>query len=442
MDGVRHIILLALLTTVFGGGPSNFPCPGPKAPHAKGVSCQVIKLPPNLCASCPLKAPLQNGQFKDCAAIYDTKKGSCLPAMRQYAKANPCDPVRNQAIKDIDAGKNLNKAYGFLDYFLYSVCEQCCDCIPIGASGANLGAWFTTRGNCPAHAYYDICKVAPKFKYFIKTGQSAPGNLGSLPFACNELNKWANSPNFNNWLRNPKTSISNPLSNALGSVLHATSCSSQSIWNKCFNLESKQNNLGKPGTIGGVKSGNVPFGGSGKPSTQQPDTNTPNPPTNNNNPSPPSGGGGNCKCPGVVKMGCLGWNSATQSCQGFGQKCFPDPNSNNGYAFPPKNCGDGGGSTSGSNGGNNGGSNGGSTGGGGTTGGGNTSGGGGNTSGGGGKPSNAKLCACTGGTIKFGCLDWNSAAQKCNAHGKKCVLPGGPSYGYSLPSCCQNGNNC
>lgn len=441
------LTLLLLPVLVSGGGPSKFPCPGPKFKMGQGVSCTEVKLPPNLCNSCPLRAPNGNGQFKDCSDIYNTNAGGCLGAMQKYVDANPCDPVRKEALAKLKGNPNNDDARITIDYFLYSVCEQCCDCIPIGAAkGADLGKWVTYRGNCPAHAFYDICKVAPKFTHFVKIGQGTPGKFKNAPSACNMLNGWAKSPFFFNWLKNPKTTLTPKLSDSLASVLEATSCSSKPIWDKCFALESKQNNLGTPGTFNkNGQQGPATPEQPKEPETQQPETSNPQATTQTpSNPGTTTTSGPQCTCPGVIKFGCNNWDSKAKKCTVFGQKCFPEPNTkpNFGFAWPGACSGSTQKKTS-------------------TTPQGTPPNTGGdatttkkveetktdttskpatkpptdNTSSSGGK------CDCNG-PVKWGCTDWDSKAKKCNTFGLKCFCPSCPSYGSTLPACCQPGGSC
>jgi len=144
-------IFLAICLTTTWAMQSKFPCPGDKAALGKN-NCKVVKLPPGLCSDCPLKAPASNGAFKDCAAIYDSTTSQCKATMNKYVQANPCDGVRASAMQKINAGNGGNFEKNAINYFLYSVCEQCCDCIPMGASKtANSGQWVTYRGTLLYH---------------------------------------------------------------------------------------------------------------------------------------------------------------------------------------------------------------------------------------------------------------------------------------------------
>lgn len=202
--------------------------------------CEKVVIPAGLCNQCQLKAHQGNGNFQDCKSIYNLGTAGCKAQLNQYVNMNPCDKKRKNQMANFGANK-----VG-LDYFVYSVCEQCCDCVPFGATAgqydsrkASGGLFQANRGNCPAHAYYDICKVLPNVKYFSKPGQ---GDQGGYQKACPALKQWFNSPASNNWLGST-TSISPTVSKFLGSVFWNSGCGQKSVWQKCANLEQAQNRI-------------------------------------------------------------------------------------------------------------------------------------------------------------------------------------------------------
>ncbi len=413
------VALATLFCLALAGGPSYYPCPGPKAPMGAGVSCKEVKLPKNLCSACPLRAPLGTGQFKDCSNIYDTFQPSCMAAMNDYVKANPCDKKRKQIMDDLNGPNPSGKSRIQLDYMLYSVCEQCCDCIPMGASPTkDKGVWVTDRGNCPAHAFYDICAVFPDVTHFVTIGQPTPGKFIGAPKACNLLTSWAQSPAFNNWQKNPKTQISAKLDAALASMLSAVQCSNPGVWNKCYHLESLQNNLGKPGDFSGgghkgPSSGYVDKGSSdsaSKDKAEEPKSSTKKPESSEKS-SGTSSSAQDGKCSGLYDYGCLNWDVDAQKCTSHGCKCFPDkpvnPDSaclkNGGTGTSPKSGGAG------------------------------TNSGGSNDSGDGKKTDSESASSsssssssdnipkgqCTG-LYDYGCLHWDTNTKTCDSHGCKC----------------------
>lgn len=221
----------------------------------KGVTCKKVVLPNGLCTSCPLRPSNSKGQFIKCSDTYDTSSTPCLSKMREYVAANPCDPVRADAMSKLDADPEDTQALQTIDYFLYTVCEQCCDCVPMGAnldffaqynaahSSSVPALYDPARGNCPAHAFYDICKILPDITHFSRPGDTSAGL--STP-ACGLLTKWFISPASKGWQDNPKTELEPELRAFLLNMLDVAQCAAESIWDTCFELESKQSHLGVP----------------------------------------------------------------------------------------------------------------------------------------------------------------------------------------------------
>ena len=159
---VLFLTLLSFLCVVQGKvGPA--PCHRNKVAQGKGVKCEGVHLPPNLCQSCALKPVKPNGLFPNCQSIYRTTSPPCKAALRKYADQNPCDWKRKEQLHRFN---RLDQEA--LDFFIYSLCEECCDCIKKGTkpfmfnvlakkhSAAKPTLYSPTRGNCPAHAYFDV----------------------------------------------------------------------------------------------------------------------------------------------------------------------------------------------------------------------------------------------------------------------------------------------
>ena len=173
--------------------------------------------------------------------------------MREYVDLNECDHVRANAVQGW-----LNNDFGaaqVVDYFLYSVCELCCDCVPMGVSPGdyaplstshsddNPTLWDAERGNCPAHAQYDLCNVLPHVTYLTTPNGAAQ----SRPKACPSLNAWLNSDRSTNWQSDPDTSLDGDTSVFLNGALSTIGCDQASVWNQCYDMESRQNHLAIPG---------------------------------------------------------------------------------------------------------------------------------------------------------------------------------------------------
>ncbi len=153
---------LTLLRTVKGG----FPCHANR--RALGAwGCQSATLPYGLCKACPIKPVKPNGDFKDCKSIFNLDAPQCLPKLKQYVQLNPCDKQRKNQVQQWTTSKQpwiKKQAKQKLDYFIYALCEECCDCIPKSSlhvpwwkAKQNENLLYTSkRGNCPAHAHFDV----------------------------------------------------------------------------------------------------------------------------------------------------------------------------------------------------------------------------------------------------------------------------------------------
>lgn len=270
----------------------------------------------------------------------------------------------------------------------------------MGADHSHLGQWVTTRGNCPAHAVYDVCAIFPQVTHFRKIGEFKPEFFG-VPPACPKLEQWKKSPDFVGWAKKEFTPLESDVKDFLKSLMDAASCSAPRIWNSCFNLESKQKNLGSPGTFDGTgmanpntgtsnsgqiggneqtqsgTQGNAGTNGNGNQSSNK-DTTTEQEQMDTNNSSGNSGDSGSSEnmqtvepvttdttgtedltqsCDGEVRWGCLNWNAQAGACELHGPKCFP--------TTPPE------------------------------------------------------LANCMG-EVKWGCQIWDSERRECTKHGLKC----------------------
>lgn len=234
-------------------GEGYFPCHSSKGKRLMEVTCERVQIPDGLCGRCPLRETSASGQFKRCNDIYDTNSATCKEAMLEYVEANgDCDPVRSSAVPLWISGDS--NAQEEIDYFLYSVCELCCDCIPMGSkltdynnlleahTVLNPTLYDAERGNCPAHAEYDLCMVLPAVRYLTKVD----GEIQDLPPACPLLNEWLNSDMSIDWETNPKTVLDVTSKTFLNGALDAISCDSSGTWNKCYVMEDKQNHLALP----------------------------------------------------------------------------------------------------------------------------------------------------------------------------------------------------
>lgn len=243
--GFRALCFTWMLTSVMGGSMS--PCHPNKYSLGQGVTCQKVVLPGWLCSSCRLKPPAKNGEFQDCRSIYDLTAPRCRAALRTYASKNAkCDPIRRRQVMDFSKLENIQG----LDYFVYAVCEQCCDCIPRGSKlwqyqlRKNMGNLLSVnRGNCPAHAWYDICAVWPKVRYVVRPNGLPLPYTKTPPLLCPLLTTWIRRPENNPWLLKSYAFVDPPIKQFFLSYFKVANCALPFVWRSCINLERTQQRL-------------------------------------------------------------------------------------------------------------------------------------------------------------------------------------------------------
>lgn len=244
-------------------GQGYFPCHASKQ-SISIVTCTHVKLPRTLCSTCRLRPPSPDGQFSKCSDIYDTSTSECHADLQTYIDNNECDFERRRALSVFlspgTGNADREKARSVLDYFLYSLCENCCDCIPMGRKIEDYDRlsevhddiespllWDEERGNCQAHAVHDVCKAFPKITYFSQIGQrDSFKRLEDGEGACVGLRKWLRSKESKGWQENPKTIVTDNVRLFLRSLLHSSKCSNKGTWQRCFDLENKQDHLQLP----------------------------------------------------------------------------------------------------------------------------------------------------------------------------------------------------
>lgn len=222
---------------------SQFPCHANKTALGQDVLCEGVSLPHDLCSSCKLKGFDPNsGAFLDCASIYDLDEPSCQSSLRRYAALNQCDIIRNQQVSNFSNASNKQG----LDYFVYSICEECCDCVPRGVTALDYDSramqrnlLSARRGNCAAHARFDICKVLPRVRFFKLEGS---GDYDEFPYACPMLEDWFQT-NSTDWLNRGWVPMDDRLERFLKTMYWAAKCGVKETWQRCASLESAQHRL-------------------------------------------------------------------------------------------------------------------------------------------------------------------------------------------------------
>lgn len=236
-------ILLSFLSTHIDAERSRNPCHPGRSSSVLGSNCEYIRLPYALCNNCKLNGYDSSGYFNRCDAIYNINNPKCKFGIRRYVQLNPCDTIRKKQLQSF----NSRDSQFALDYFVYSICEECCDCIPDGSrkeqflsrlKGNKLISYV--RGNCPAHAHYDVCRVWPKVRDVARPGQPF---IRNRPQICPIILQWFRSPNSRNWSGNNNTKFSKSILEFLQRLVKAARCESKGTWQMCVGLEKAQSRV-------------------------------------------------------------------------------------------------------------------------------------------------------------------------------------------------------
>lgn len=212
----------------------------------QGSACTIARIPWNLCVSCKLKPFTGTGNGVSFGGvnrfdIYDLSTPECQSMIRRYVEYNPCDQTRAKALQNLGTMEsNLT-----LIYFMYSVCETCCDCIPIGAREDEYeerkakGTLINIRrGNCAAHFRYDTCLVWNNAEQI--TGLKGRQWNNTAPW-CQDFIDWQNSPNAQGWLRNDDVSgLTFLMRRAMKQLTRAARCNEEGQWKSCVRYEGAQ----------------------------------------------------------------------------------------------------------------------------------------------------------------------------------------------------------
>lgn len=233
--------ILSLLISLTQAGKN--PCHRDRNENTLGTDCEVITMPWDLCAKCRLRGYDKNGNLNQCDSIYKLEEEECKAEIGKYVNLNPCDEKRAQQFANYNDHRNRE----YLDYFVYSICEECCDCIPQGAEIADYN-WRSqqyklislSRGNCPAHAHYDVCRVWPQIRTMKLPGEATQQNM---PLACPLIRKWFYSPLSKNWSSNQNTVMDWRIRVFLRMFNRVARCRRKETWQMCAGLEIAQNRI-------------------------------------------------------------------------------------------------------------------------------------------------------------------------------------------------------
>lgn len=189
-----------------------------------------------------------DGDFVDCKESFHINP-NCMGALKEYLDLNPCDQQRGNAFEAFTRDPSLDWAKFKLDFFLYAICENGCDCIPQIGADMHKPEIDLHRGNCPAHANADICKVFPNIKLIHLNGTE--NDSDTLPNVCPDLAEWKLSPASSGWPSKSYVEFSEEIEYFLERAVEATEVvSDRVVWDYCFDMETKQERILPLKTLG------------------------------------------------------------------------------------------------------------------------------------------------------------------------------------------------
>lgn len=247
------IALLVVLFVIQGaevcGNPRN-PCHPARRDMGVDNSCRVYRVPPGMCGACTLNETNigPTGKFANCSSIYNIVTDECRLQLELYAKWNKCDKLRNRLVADFE------NSIVPLDYFVYSVCEECCDCVTVGSKQNEFwrrrreGTLFQyqDRANCGTHAAADICTVWPNVRAVVNWYKQIPSDeeVDALPDVCPILKSWRiqrQSPSLLS--QEEREKVPEAALPFLRNYSNSARCHTKPVWQSCVRLEAKQSRI-------------------------------------------------------------------------------------------------------------------------------------------------------------------------------------------------------
>lgn len=228
------------------------PCHPNRRTLGDGSDCEVYRIPPRLCQACKLKDDNYDsqGKFLFCDSIYDLEDETCKAQLELYVKWNKCDKLRQRQMR------NFNENLVPLDYLVYSVCEECCDCVTPKSKENEFftrrrdGTLFNIKGraNCGTHAAADVCLVWPKVKAVVTWFSQIPSQaeVDALPNVCKVLRDWreARKGGQSSGLTfKERENVPDAAVPFLRSFANVAKCASKDVWQSCVRLEGSQKRI-------------------------------------------------------------------------------------------------------------------------------------------------------------------------------------------------------
>jgi hypothetical protein len=159
---------------------------------------------------------------------------------------NQCDTARSDGLEQYLSSDYGEKEEGrkILDFFVYAVCENACDCIPQTDASPTVPEISIERGNCQAHAHYDVCRILPNIKVIKSSNNEWPEGSESWQEVCPLLSNWISTDDGKNFPNVAKTTVHPDVDTFFMEFMDANQLlSDPSVYRRCLVLETSQDRI-------------------------------------------------------------------------------------------------------------------------------------------------------------------------------------------------------
>ena len=137
-----------------------------------------------------------------------------------------------------------------MDFFVYTVCENACDCIPQIDASPTVPEISIERGNCQAHAHYDVCRILPNIKVIKPSYKTWPDGSESWQEVCPLLSSWISTPDGKNYENVTNTIVHPHVDTFLREYIDASQLlTDPAVYRRCLVLETSQDRVSESNTV-------------------------------------------------------------------------------------------------------------------------------------------------------------------------------------------------
>jgi hypothetical protein len=109
------------------------------------------------------------------------------------------------------------------------------------------------RGNCQAHAYWDVCRILPNIKVIKSSNKPWPGGSDSWQEVCPLLSSWMSTPDGKNFPNVANTDVHPQVDTFLRELIDASELlTDPNIYRNCLLLETSQGRVSESNEVTNV----------------------------------------------------------------------------------------------------------------------------------------------------------------------------------------------